>query len=409
MILVAIAGTAPAASVEKVVYSFSGAPDGGRPLGGLVASSEGNLFGTTSQGGSSACGCGTVFELFPPVSPGGPWTEAVLYSFQGGSADGSTPAAALIFDQQGDLYGTTPHGGPNDTGTIFELSPPGTAGGKWTETVLWFFPPFGKKGSFPWGKLVMDGGGNLYGTAQFGGDTAGCNCGVVFELVKPRVPNTGWSERVLHQFGAASNDGQNPSAGLLLRGGALYGMTLKGGTPGSGIIFQLTPSPGLWAENVLYNFPEPILPYEFYPLTPALISDPAGNLYSTTLVGGGAIFELSPPATAGAAWQEVTLYSFTGRGDGAYPIGGLWRDKDGDLYGTGYEGNRRDSGSVFKLKPPASAGSLWTFVVLYDFGDYRTGEATNPTDGLTLLNGTFYGTTLGGGSADAGAVFSLLP
>src|ERR1700730_2326254 len=122
------------AQTEKVLYSFQGGADGINPSTGLVADAAGNLFGTTTDGGSGTCtgGCGVVFELKP--SRGGGWTESVIYSFQG--ADGAAPAAGLVFDQGGNLYGTTLSGGQYHDGTVFQLTP---FGGAWTETVLHTF------------------------------------------------------------------------------------------------------------------------------------------------------------------------------------------------------------------------------------------------------------------------------
>jgi uncharacterized repeat protein (TIGR03803 family) len=152
------------ATTEKVVYSFQGSLDGYRPSASLVADADGNLYGTTAFGGSSS---GTVFELSPPATADGAWTGTVLYAFQGGSNDGAFPMGTLVFDKQGNLYGTTEEGGPQGTGTIFELSPPATAGVAWTEAILWIFPQGLLRGYSPAGKLVIDASGNLYGTTQF--------------------------------------------------------------------------------------------------------------------------------------------------------------------------------------------------------------------------------------------------
>src|SRR5579862_599150 len=135
---------------EKVLYQFQGGNDGSGATGGMIFDASGNLYGTTYAGGGSAnCsrGCGTVFELSPPSMPGGSWTETVLYSFEGGPADGASPMGALIFDQGGSLYGMTRWGGGgncpvNDNtgcGTVFRVTPPSEPGGPWTETVLYSF------------------------------------------------------------------------------------------------------------------------------------------------------------------------------------------------------------------------------------------------------------------------------
>jgi uncharacterized repeat protein (TIGR03803 family) len=398
---------------EKVVYSFQGPPDGSSPQASLVADSAGNLYGTTEVGGSNP---GTVFELSPPPTAGGEWTEQVLHAFQNGSDDGVIPTGTLVFDKQGNLYGTTQAGGPLNTGTIFELSPPATAGGAWTETILWIFPSGLLKGYEPAGKLSIDAAGNLYGTTALGKarGTACDQCGVVFELVKPKTSGQSWSERVLYQFGLVAKDGISPSPDLLLRDGMLYGTTQLGGTHNFGTVFQLAPHTGLWTETILHNFN--FSDGDF--LQGGLIADAAGNLFGTSPNGGndptcdcGMIYELSPPAVAGGAWQETTLYSFSGHSDGARPYGPLWRDSLGDLFGTTTLRGRSQhggAGTVFKLKAPAVSGGAWTFVLLHDFGT-TTDDGGAPQGGLILQNGLLYGTTQAGGTDNLGAVFSLVP
>ena len=410
------------ATTEKVVYSFLDQPDGVTPNGGLVADAAGNLYGTTTRGGTDfSCTCGTVFELSPPTTAGGAWTESILYSFQGGNADGETPVGTLILDAAGNLYGTTRGGFNNNSGAVFELSPPTTAGGAWTETILWVFSPNGRNGASPSGKLAMDAAGDLYGTAG-GGTHSG---GVVFELIKPKTSGQLWSERVLYNFGAFGSDGTNPAPSVIFRNGVIYGSTLTGGSNNEGIVFQLVRNSGVWTENILHNFNGT----DGLSVYGGLILDSAGNLYGAAQDGGntticasgcGTIFELSPPAVAGDPWQETTLYTFTSHGDGANPIGGLWRDKLGNLYGTASQGGKKNTtgaggatlGTVFKLKAPAVSGGAWTLVVLHDFGGFNSGGDGNfPYSELTQLNGLLYGTTdLGGNEfSNGGTVFSVVP
>jgi uncharacterized repeat protein (TIGR03803 family) len=398
------------ATTEKVVYNFAvnRQPDGVSPSGTLVADGTGNLYGTTVNGGTdSSCSCGTVFELSPPTTVGGSWTETILYSFEGGS-DGSHPSNALIFDVQGNLYGTTPDGGNNNRGTVFELSPPATAGGSWTETVLWRFPDSRLRGYIPASRLVLDAAGNLYGTTQFGGaNFATCNCGTVFELVKPTGTSTSWAERVLYNFGAVANDGTSPSPYLVLHGGVLYGTTTSGGTHNDGTVFQLTRQPGLWAETVLFNFSgtDGDIPQ-------GITADAVGNLFGVAYGGGsvcdcGVIYELSPPAVAGNPWTHTTLYNFTGKSDGAQPAAPLIRDAAGDLFGTSRNAPL-SRGSAFKLKAPSISGGAWSLAVLHDFG-FTAGDGMHPVGGLVQVNGVYYGTTPDGGSFGGGTVYSLQP
>src|ERR1019366_10683573 len=147
---------------EKVLYSFGNYPDGSEPSAGLVFDAAGNLYGTTSLGGTYAYG--TVFELTPTI--GGSWIETVLYSF-GGGTDGDGPLAGLIFDAAGNLYSTTLRGGTYNYGTVFELTP--IAGGGWTEKLLHSFIYDGTDGNLPYAGLIFDAAGNLYGTTVNGG------------------------------------------------------------------------------------------------------------------------------------------------------------------------------------------------------------------------------------------------
>ncbi len=317
--------------VEKVIHAFTGTPDGRVPLGGLVADADGNLYGTADEGGScgySTAGCGIIFELSPPAIQGNDWTETILYTFTGG-IDGSNPSGTLIFDTQGNLYG-----GRN--GGIFELSPPATKGGAWTETNL---PSPGlQQGS----KLLLYLG-NFYGVTQDGG-TAGK--GTAFVLKPPTVSGGEWTYRVIHNFGAVTGDGSVPTAGLVVHNGLLYGTTSRGGlrNDGEGIAFQLTPKNGVWTETVLYNFTSMGNSVGGIPFGPLTI-DPAGNVYGTTSLGGvdvpspGVVYELSPPASLGGAWQGITLYSFGHDAKtGSSPMAGLIRDAANNLYGTTFYG-----------------------------------------------------------------------
>ena len=158
---------------ETILYSFRGSPDGAHPYAGVIFDSAGNLYGTTEQGGST--GEGTAFQLIP--NSDGSWTESVLHSFGSGN-DGGFPDAGLTFDQAGNLYGTTPSGGGfGFEGTVFKLTP--GSQGHWTETVLHAFS--GQDGIVPYndGRLLVDGAGNIYGTAASGGQYGG---GTAFEI-----------------------------------------------------------------------------------------------------------------------------------------------------------------------------------------------------------------------------------
>ena len=262
--------------------------------------------------------------------------ETVLYSFTHG-ADGANPAAGLI-RAQGNLYGTTFWGGVYDYGTVFELSSTGQ------ETVLYGFTG-GNDGGNSGAGLIRDAQGNLYGTAESGGDMSSCDglgCGVVFKL-----SSTG-QETVLHSFTGGA-DGAIPYAGLIRDAqGNLYGTTGYGGDMsscsgnGCGVVFKLS-STG--KETVLYRFKGGA---DGAGPTAGVIRDAQGNLHGTTWGGGaygkGTVFELSPTG------KETVLHSFAGA-DGANPEAGVIEDTNGNLYGTTSFGSAYSNGVVFELKP----------------------------------------------------------
>jgi uncharacterized repeat protein (TIGR03803 family) len=391
------------AGPEQVLYAFQGGNDGEYASSGLIFDSSGNLYGTTEYGGGRACveniydGCGTVFELTPNGSGG--WTETILHSFQGGS-DGQYPLSGLIFDQAGNLYGTTSCAGGSGGscgGTVFELSPNGNGG--WTESILHSFNS-ASDGAIPLAGLIFDQAGNLYGTTNAGGSQG---YGTVFEL----SPNGsgGWTETILYGFQGGSN-GEYPTDGLIFdQAGNLYGTTYAGGNVGCGnsnascgTVFELSPNgSGGWTQTVIYTFKggsDGGNPYA------GLIFDQAGNLYGTAVVGGsagtGTIFELSPNGSGG--WTQTVLHSFQGVSDGAFPEGGVILDQAGNLYGTtsagGYSGGSGGYGTVFELSPNGSGG--WTETILYGFQGGSDGRT--PYAGLIFdQTGHLYGTTSAGG------------
>jgi uncharacterized repeat protein (TIGR03803 family) len=313
-------------SDETVLYSFAG-KSGTRPFGAtLLRDSRGNLYGTTTVGGSSKQG--TVFRL------GSNGRQVVLHSFSGG-VDGGNPYAGLIRDTTGNLYGTTAFGGTYGDGVVFVLDRTGT------ETVLYSFTG-GADGRNPFGGLIRDPAGDLYGTTEIGGDL-NCEppygCGTVF-----KIDSTG-NETTLHIFTGGS-DGANPYGSLVGdAAGNLYGTTSQGGPSDSGTVFKLDTN---GVETVLYSFTGAL--DGGYPKA-GLVFDAAGNLYGTTeyfgASSGGTVFKLD---TAGT---ESTLHSFNAGSDGGTPVAGLDWDAAGNLYGTTLSGGASACrcGTVFKLKP----------------------------------------------------------
>jgi uncharacterized repeat protein (TIGR03803 family) len=323
--------------------------NGAEPLAGMARDTAGSLYGTTTSGGNTTCyqyGCGTVFKLDKTGK-----NEKVLHKFTGG-ADGMDPEALLARDSAGNLYGTT----YVPPGNIFRIDTSGKI------TILYSFTGY-SDGCGPYAGVILDASGNLYGTTAAGG-SGFCDAGygVAFEL------DTTGSLKVLQTFGG--ENGANPDSVLLFDlVGNLYGTTLNGGTgcdgEGCGTVFKLSPSGnGIWAERVLYNFCslENCADGDAAYRGPLAI-DGSGNLYGTTYFGGaypcngggcGIVYKLD---TAGI---ETVLYNFTGGKDGAFPLPGVVIDKNGNLYGTaaGHGDSSCPDGSgvggcglVFRLSP----------------------------------------------------------
>jgi uncharacterized repeat protein (TIGR03803 family) len=262
---------------ETVLHTFDGS-DGEFPNAALLPSANGTLYGTTWYGGS---GNGTVFSLAPGS---GGWKESVLYGFQG-TADGSAPAGGVVADRAGNLYGTTYKFDGDNDGVAFELRKHAA----WKDSVLYTFTNNGG-GEDPYAGLIMPAKRKLYGTAIESGPNDG---GVAFELVLGTKHQ--WSEKVLHAFGSPG-DGNAPYGGVIAdKRGNLYGTTVFGGANNSGIVYELSPSgSGQWKEKILYSFTGGSDGQ--YP-SGSLTLDATGNLYGATSNGGqngyGAVFEIT--------------------------------------------------------------------------------------------------------------------
>jgi uncharacterized repeat protein (TIGR03803 family) len=285
--------------------------------------------GTGNLYGTTLNGGSAAFGTAYRVSPAG--AEVVLHTFGSIQGDGIGPYGPLVIDRQGILYGTTIQGGAFGFGTVYKLNPAGT------ETILHSFRANGQDGVSPTEGLIMDKQGNLYGTTIAGGLH---DEGTVFE-----TSSTG-GYRTLYSFGAAAGDGSGPATLTLDSQGNLYGTTAFGGTHGDGTVFKL--SRGTWSETVVYSFGSNLNDGQD-PLG-APVFDTQGNLYGTTLVGGvagcGTAYKLSPGGT------ETILHEFGGVGDGCNPDGGLFRDAKGDLYGVtsgGGNGAYSPGGVVYKI------------------------------------------------------------
>ena len=401
-------GTRVSAQQEKVLHSFSNTSgrDGFTPMSGLVFDKAGNLYGTTCQGGTY--NMGTVYQMAPKA--GGAWGERVIHNFESSAGDGGCPSSSLIIDKAGNLYGTAPQGGAGFVGVVFELSP--KAGGGWSDRILHAFNERGTDGSTPYGGLVMDAAGNLYGTTEFGSSTQGY--GTVFEL-SPSASGK-WTEKILYNFVGNSNgffpNGDEPTASLILdSAGNLYGTTQGGGAYGFGTVFELSPAAdGTWTETVLHsfnnNFIDGSIPQG------GVVFDSAGNLYGGTEGGGadddGVVYELSPAGDG--TWTETLIHTFTGGKDGGVMN---WEapifDSAGNLYGVTSYGGTHSAGTVFKLTP--NGDGSWVETILHNFNN-TSGDGQNPASSLIFdSQGNLYGTTIDGpaNGGDQGTVFVVRP
>jgi uncharacterized repeat protein (TIGR03803 family) len=269
--------------IENSIYKFVSLDDGMEPMGNLAFDQAGNIYGATTYGGTNPCGtnppgCGSVFQL---TRSGSSWVKTTIYNFAG--TDGEFPIGGVIIDRFGNLYGILNQGGANNFGAVFELTPSGSG---WTEILLHTFQ-FLADGGAPWGGLIMDAAGNLYGT------------------------------------------------------------TPGGGSEGGGTVFELSPSGGSWTFSVIASLPG----LEGAGPRGNLAFDSAGNLYGTTPQNGaynsGSIFKLTH---SGAQWTYTDLYDFTDGADGSWPQAGPTVDASGTIYGVA-AGGPAQNGFVWEMTP----------------------------------------------------------
>jgi uncharacterized repeat protein (TIGR03803 family) len=331
-----------ASGQATVLHHFSGGADGGNPYAAPIGDSLGNLYGTAYSGGPA--GYGVVYE----INASGQFM--VLYSFLG-TSDGANPRGRLILDSQGNLYGTSVSGGTSNQGTVFELSPAGT------ETVLHAFTG-GSDGGSPYAGLILDAGGNLYGTTYLGGHRSahlGSGSGVVFKL-----DSTG-AESILYSFGGGPGDGAYPAAGLAMDAqGNLYGTTSFGGFYNGGVVWSL--DSGGW--NLLYSF------HGSGADKGGVTLDTKGNIYGADSSGGngnGLVYKISPDGTA------TILHNFQGGTDGVNPYSNVVLQPDG-IYGTTFYGGSANSGILYKLDSSAQESIVYTFP--------QGPDGSNPDGGL---------------------------
>jgi uncharacterized repeat protein (TIGR03803 family) len=331
---------------ETVLYSFTGGADGGQPYGGVTLDAAGNIYGTGVIGGTGGVcaedGCGVTFKL---TNTGSGFTQSVIHHFAG--PDGSGPGGPVVFDNAGNLYGMTPTGGTDGLGVIYQLVP--GPGGTWTQNVIHNFTGGADGGTGSAGRLLLDPNGNFYGVATVGGLYGQ---GIVFHLTSDSgTPSGPWTLRPIYDF-KGSPDASFPYGGLIFdKHGNLYGTTYYGGTDGLGAVYKLDKRSGVWVESVLHSFTggsdgaNPIS---------HLVLGPKGRMYGTTSEGGsscgcGTIFKMTQKANG--LWQESIVYRFEGAPDGSYAYNGLTVDPAGNLYGSTVHGGDDDDGSVYQFKP----------------------------------------------------------
>jgi len=345
-----------------------------------------------------------------------------LYQFTGG-ADGSGPMGGVVFDQAGNLYGTTAYGGnvggwfcePVGCGVAYKLAP--GRKGKWTQSVLYTFclDDCADQQSNPLAGLIIDQAGNLYGTSSGG---YGYWAGTVFMLAP--TAQGGSAESTLYGFCANGQwpcpDGLLPEDSLTFdQAGNIYGTTTAGGNyeggcdGGCGVVFKLAPnSNGGWTDTTPYSFCSLPNCADGYAPSSGVTFDTAGNLYGTTPAGGasgqGIVFELTP--NADGSWTQTVLYNFTGGKDGGSPSGNLIFDAAGNLYGSASTGGTYGGGTLFELS--RKTNGVWRPKMLHEFTGGKDGSA--PSWGVTFDKvGNLYGTANGGGAGGYGVVFKMTP
>lgn len=358
-----------AASKYKVLHDFTGGSDGAWPAGDLVADKKGNLYGTTSAGGTN--GAGLVFKLAPDG------TETVIHSFTGG-ADGDLPMSGLLKGPKGTFFGVTEIGGKYGAGNVYEVTTDGVL------TSLYDFGAYGGDGWNPTCELVWGRDGQLVGTTINGGANG---YGTVFEVT------VDGKETILHDFSAGA-DGRYPRAGVVMDGaGSLYGTAFNAGNGSSGTVYRIDAT-GAFSTLQTFDAASGYFPYA------SLTLDPEGNLYGTTTAGGttgnGTVFKLAADGT------YTVLHSFTGGADGSSPQAQLFLDKQGNLVGTTNGGGVGYNGTVFSLAPDGQLTTLHTF-------DGTTGS--HSLAGLirdpAVDAHSLYGSTYSGGANGSGVLFRL--
>lgn len=400
-------------SSGKVIYTFQGGADGSEPYSDLTLDASGNLYGTTFSGGTgcNGYGCGTVYEL---VRGKNSWQHQVLYSFTD-NPDGAEPQSGVVFDSSGNLYGATEAGGNLGCGVVYKLAP--NSQGGWTESVLYSFTCL-SSGAFPRSDLVFDNQGNLYGTTYGGATGTGfcggqfsgfSGCGTVFRL----SPNSdgSWTETAIYNFQGAP-DAAIPYGALVPDGkGGFYGASEYGGSggcstghgdfdppDGCSAVYELTPSGAGWTETVIYSFFRG-RGFARNPSGGFVVGGP-NLLFGSSWSGGNGLGTLFRLDQSGKVWTQSILHRFYGNPDGRTPVGRLAKGPQDTWIGVTNSGGANRYGTVFAVEPGKSGLQER---VLFNLD----GSIGNPESGPVVdSQGHIYGTAVTGAG---GSIYEVIP
>lgn len=329
---------------STVLHHFTGLADGLNPYGGVAIDAQGNLYGTTTAGGNGGIcaedGCGVLYKL---TRSGDAYSFSVIHDFTGGD-DGWGAGGQPALDSRGNVYGTTPNGGVNGVGVIYQVRP---VGGGYAFRVLHAFTGGADGATGGLGRILVRGDRTLYGIATVGGAHG---AGVAYRM-RLRA-NGDWQFRTIYAFRGAPDAG-SPYGGLTAdEDGNLYGTTYYDGANGYGTVYQLSRSGGTWTERVLHSFGGGI---DGNNPSTNLVFDARGNLYGTTAEGGapgcdcGTIFRLSQDDVGN--WSERIMYRFQGVPDGGYSYYSLAPDRAGNFYGATVHGGENNDGAIYRFTP----------------------------------------------------------
>ena len=410
-------GGQASAATFSTLYSFGsgGRMDAASPYDGPVRDGAGNLYGTTFSGGAGSVGA--VYEVTPPAPGQTEWTETVIHSFSypRGTNDGAQPQGKLVLGSGGVLYGNTAGGGGAGNeggGTVFSLTPPAKAGAAWKEKVLTVLPAPNGVPARPFGSMVQDSTGALYGVTSAGGQ----GTGILYTLTPPAAGETAWKRTTLHVFPSSGESGQQPSSGLIAdANGALYGSTIgtSAASLHAGTVYKLTPPTGSnpnWTFATLYGFPADgsrglgIGEIEL---------DASGAIYGVAAFGGGkssgVAFRLNPPSGGQMVWTSTVIRTFPGA-DFGMPEGGLTANGTGVLLGTTAGSTNKVGGAIYELTSPANPEKIWSVQTLQQLIKAPSNEGSYPVGAMVPDgSGNFFGVTENGGPGGGGIVYEITP